>query len=98
EAYQELGRLWREEGRAVIVVTHDVRLASLLGPAEQVRVIGVKGGKLLPEIELSDPHLGAVLSDLYGVHFIERRLPGGLSVDLSRFPPSWLRSDTEELS
>src|SRR5690606_5974712 len=87
EAYRELGRLWQEEGRAVLVVTHDVRLASLLGPPEQVRTIGVREGQLLPEIALSDPHLGTVLSDLYNVHFIQRDLPGGLSVDLSRFIP-----------
>jgi iron complex transport system ATP-binding protein len=98
EAYQELGRLWQKEGKAVIVVTHDVRLANLLGPPREVRTIGVQNGRLLPEIALSDPGLGTVLSELYGVPFVERNRPGGLSVDLDPFVATSFSKNRKDVS
>lgn len=82
EAYRALGKLWRSEGRGVLLVTHDVRLVPLLGPSDQIRVIGIKAGQLLPESRLDDPKLRKLLGDLYGVPFVEPQEPGGLSVDL----------------
>lgn len=84
--YQRLGQLWREEGRTIVLVTHDVRLVRLLGPAEEIRIFGVKEGRLLPETSLADPRLGPLLSELYGVTYIDPDLPGGLSVNLSEPP------------
>lgn len=84
--YQRLGQLWRDEGRTVVLVTHDVRLARLLGPPEKIRIFGVKSGRLLPETSLADPQLGPLLSELYGVTYIDPDLPGGLSVNLSEPP------------
>lgn len=83
--YQKLGALWRNEGRTIVVVTHDVRLARLLGPPEKIRVIGVKDGEILPETDLASPDLREMLSALYGVDFVDPDLPGGLSVDLEAY-------------
>jgi iron complex transport system ATP-binding protein len=80
--YRRLGQLWRNEGRAIVLVTHDVRLVRLLGPPEKIRILGVKAGRILPETHLADPGLAAQLADLYGVRYIDAHLPGGLSVDL----------------
>lgn len=80
--YKHLGRLWKEEGRTIVLVTHDVRLVRLLGPPEEVRIFGVKAGQLRAETNLADPGLSDMLSALYGVSYIDPALPGGLSVDL----------------
>lgn len=81
--YKRLGQLWREEGRTIVLVTHDVRLVRLLGPAEEIRIFGVKSGRLLAETSLADGALSQMLSELYGVTYIDPDLPGGLSVNLS---------------
>lgn len=80
--YKRLGRLWREEGRSIVLVTHDVRLVQLLGPPEKIRIFGVKEGRLLPETTLADSRLAEMLSEIYSVAYIDPKLPGGLSVDL----------------
>lgn len=80
--YKRLGQLWRDEGRTIVLVTHDVRLVRLLGPPEKIRIFGVKQGRLLAETTLADSRLAGMLSDLYGVTYIDPALPGGLSVDL----------------
>lgn len=82
--YSRLGRLWREEGRAVVVVTHDVRLAQALGPAEDVRVLGINEGRLLPETTLASPELPELLEELYRMRFVRPGQPGSLAVELER--------------
>jgi ABC-type cobalamin/Fe3+-siderophores transport system ATPase subunit len=82
-SYERLGRLWQQSGRTVIVVTHDVRLAQVLGPADKVRVIGIRSGGLVSETHLGAPELPRLLGDLYGVDFVPPGEPGGLAVRLN---------------
>lgn len=83
-AYRRLGALWREQGHGTVIVSHDVRLATLLGEPERVRVIGVKGGRLHRETTLRDPHLSVLLEELYEVPFLPGSAPGALALDLRR--------------
>lgn len=80
--YESLGRLWRE-GKSVVIVSHDVRLARLLGDDEGVRVIGIKDGQVRFESTLSDPHLYAALGELYQAPFLPPSQPGSLALDLN---------------
>ena len=79
--YQSLGRLWRA-GQSVVIVSHDVRLAQLLGDPKHVRVIGVKNAALAFELPLSDAGLHAALGALYDTPFVAKDEPGSLAVDL----------------
>ncbi len=80
--YRRLGELWRHEGRTIILVTHDVRLVKLLGPPDEIRILGIESGSLRFETTLADPNLSRVLSELYGVAYVEPSLPGGLAIHL----------------
>lgn len=64
--YRRLGELWRG-GLGLVVVTHDVNLAWLLGPAERVRVVGLRQGHIVLDTTLGAPDLATELSDLYEV-------------------------------
>lgn len=81
EAYRHLGRLWRE-GKGLVIVSHDVRLAKVLGPAEEVRVLGVKDGKVEFDRSLADPQMAEHLMQLYGVAFVPAGGQGALSLRL----------------
>lgn len=78
--YRRLGELWRHEGRTIILVTHDVRLVKLLGPPERIRILGIDAGSLRFETTLAAPNLSQVLSELYGVNYVDPSLPGGLAI------------------
>lgn len=64
--YRHLGELWRG-GLGLVVVTHDVNLAWLLGLAQRVRVVGLRKGRIVFDTCLAAPNLVSELSDLYGV-------------------------------
>lgn len=85
ETYRHLGRLWRE-GKGLVIVSHDVRLAKVLGPAERVRVLGVKAGKVEFDRPLADPEMATHLMQLYGVAFVPSGGEGALAVQLPSTP------------
>ena len=80
-AYQTLGKLWHK-GHGLIIVSHDIRLAQLLGDADQIQIVGIKDGRLNFQMAFSDPKLERALSQLYDVPFVPRDLPGALAVHL----------------
>ncbi len=80
--YKRLGELW-QSGKGVIIVSHDVRLAQLLGPADQIRIICTSEGQLTHETRLNAPDLASTLSTLYGVDFVPQGEAQGLTVKLS---------------
>jgi len=86
--YRALANLARQ-AKTLLVVTHDVALLPLLGPAAQVRVLGLERGRLQLDAFLADPNLPRALSDLFRVP-ISRRADGGLEV-------AW-KIDAEELA
>lgn len=77
--YRALGELWRE-GRALCLVTHDLRLCQLLGPPERVLVVGIEDGRIAWRAALSAPELPALLERLYGVPFAAAGSAGGLGI------------------
>lgn len=81
-SYRRLGKLWTEQRRTLVVVTHDVRLGQLLGPKEHVRVLGMDAGRIAFDVFLDDPKLPRRLADLYGVPFVSEGQKGALAVDL----------------
>jgi iron complex transport system ATP-binding protein len=80
--YRKLGELW-QSGKGIIIVSHDVRLAQLLGPPEKVRIVCVSEGSILTETRLNAPDLSTTLGSLYGVHFVPQDQTQGLTVRLS---------------
>jgi iron complex transport system ATP-binding protein len=88
ETYRLLGRLWLEEGRGLCVVTHDIRLAQLLGPSNRIEVVGMRAGQVEVRTTLNDPALAQHLEALYGVPFMSAGTPGGLGVRLSEHEAS----------
>jgi iron complex transport system ATP-binding protein len=82
DAYRRLGRLW-EKGHGLCVVTHDIRLCQLLGPTDQVDVIGLSSGAIRFKKKLGDPGLTDDLRGLYGVEFLAQGTPGALGVSLA---------------
>lgn len=79
--YRRLGELW-QSGKGMIIVSHDVRLAKLLGPAEKVRIIFINEGKMCLETRLDSPRLADDLSRLYGVPFVPQDQAQALTVQL----------------
>jgi iron complex transport system ATP-binding protein len=73
--YRRLGAL-RERGLGLLVVTHDINLAGLLGPAERVRVLGLLEGRIALDSALSAPDLPERLSELYRVHLTAVQVNG----------------------
>jgi len=82
KTYQALSKLW-QGGQSVILVSHDVRLAKLLGDPARVRLLGIKQGRCVFDLKLDDAQLEQHLEQLYEVPLVARHLPGGLSLDLS---------------
>lgn len=80
--YRRLGELW-QAGKGVIIVSHDVRLAQLLGPPDQIRIICTSQGELTQETRLDAADLASTLSILYGVSFVPLGGAQGLTVKLS---------------
>ncbi len=79
--YQTLGQLW-QAGKSVVIVSHDVRLAQLLGPVDRVRVVGIKNAQIQFSSRLSDPKLHLSLGQLYETRFVPPHQPGTLATDL----------------
>lgn len=73
--YQRLGALWRQ-GLGLLVVTHDINLATLLGPPERVRVLGLSSGRAAFETTLDAPDLVAELAALYSVPLVAVEVGG----------------------
>jgi len=80
--YQALSKVW-QAGQTVLLVSHDVRLAQLLGDPARVRLLGIKEGRCVFDLKLADPQLEQHLEQLYEVPLVPRQEPGGLSLDLS---------------
>jgi iron complex transport system ATP-binding protein len=80
--YRKLGELW-QAGKGVIIVSHDVRLAQLLGPADKVRIVCVNRGRIVHETRLDASDLSTTLGKLYGVDFVPQDQSQGLTVRLS---------------
>lgn len=78
--YQRLGRLWQQKNKTLVIVSHDLRLARLLGPAAQVRVLGIKNSQIIADLSLDAPDLHLHLQQIYGVPFVPLDQAGGLSV------------------
>jgi iron complex transport system ATP-binding protein len=66
EVYRLLGELWRE-GRTLLCINHDVNLLHHVGDAAQVRVVGLRAGRLAFDAPFSDPALPTHLSVLFGL-------------------------------
>lgn len=81
--YRRLGGLYKG-GRAVVIVSHDVRLAQMLGNADEIQVLCMKDGTIAKRAQLSDPHLVDILAEIYGVAFVPQGQPGALAIDLER--------------
>lgn len=79
--YRRLGELWRA-GKGVVIVSHDVRLAQMLGAPDEVVVLGMKDGRVAMRTALSDPQLPSLLSSVYDVPFLSMSEAGSLAVDL----------------
>jgi iron complex transport system ATP-binding protein len=79
--YQALSKLW-QAGQTVILVSHDVRLAQLLGDPARVRLLGIKMGRCVFDLKLADSAVEKHLEQLYEVPLVPRHLPGGLALDL----------------
>jgi ABC-type cobalamin/Fe3+-siderophores transport system ATPase subunit len=66
EVYRLLGELWRE-GRTIVCINHDVNLLNHLGDPAQVRIVGLRAGRIAFESRLADEILPERLSRLFGV-------------------------------
>ncbi len=73
QTYRLLGKLWAR-GLGVLVVTHDINLAGLLGPRERIAVVGLREGRIALSTTLSDPELPQRLGELYSVPFVSVRI------------------------
>lgn len=87
--YKRLGQLWQKEKRTLLIVSHDLRLAKLLGPPASIRVIGILSGQISEDTTLADPKLPAALQRLYGLPFVGADEAGAFSVDLSGEMSPW---------
>ncbi len=85
--YRRLGDLWGQ-GLGLMVVTHDVNLAWLLGAPERVRVRGLQEGRVVQDTTLAAPDLAERLSELYSVPLRAVEVGGvrQLLVDRSAIP------------
>ncbi len=81
--YRHLGALFRQ-GKGVLIVSHDVRLARLLGPPENIDVVCMKDASIVLRSTLADARLPEMLSDVYGVPFVGLGQAGALATDLER--------------
>lgn len=95
KTYQALAKLW-QAGQTVILVSHDVRLAQLLGDPQLVRLLGIKHGRCMFDLKLADPEVEESLERLYEVPLVSRQFPGGLALDLSGAGRGAPRSQREE--
>lgn len=68
EVYALIGSLARS-GLGILLVTHDVNLASELGPAEGTELIGIEHGRIAFQNTLAAPELPKQLSALFGIPF-----------------------------
>lgn len=84
QTYQALGQLWQKDGATLCLVTHDLRLCRLLGPAERVQVVGVAEGRTSWRLPLAHPDLPLELERLYGVPFLSALGAGGLGIAVER--------------
>jgi iron complex transport system ATP-binding protein len=75
EVYRLLGELW-QQGKSLILVTHDINLLRHLGDAERVRVAGIAQGQIKFESSLTAPQLPEQLGQLFGVHMRALSLDG----------------------
>ena len=66
EAYRLLGKIW-SEGLGIVCVTHDVNLLAHAGRASELRVVGLRDGKLAFSTHYGDPELATRLSELFSV-------------------------------
>lgn len=73
ELYAVLAR-WRAQGRTIVTVTHDVTLLPHLGP--DVRIVGLRQGRIAADTTVGDPALPDVLSDLLGARFATAEVAG----------------------
>lgn len=64
--YRRLGSLWKR-GLGLVVVTHDINLAWLLGAPDRVRVLGLRHGRIVEDTTLAAPDLAERLGALYSV-------------------------------
>jgi iron complex transport system ATP-binding protein len=86
DTYSRLGDLWRQ-GHGLCVVTHDIRLCQVLGPAEDIQVVGMRHGTPTFRRTLADPLLPEELQRLYGVAFLSQGQPGALAIRLPEGGP-----------
>src|SRR5690606_34747423 len=68
EAYRLIGELWRQ-GLGVLLVTHDVNLLGELGPAPDVHVVGLAGGRVAFRSNLAAADLPEQLGALFRIPF-----------------------------
>jgi iron complex transport system ATP-binding protein len=80
QTYQTLGDLWQKEQVALVLVTHDLRLCQLLGPAPRILVVGLDAGRIVWRLPLDSEDLPRELGRLYGVPFAPAGVPGGLGI------------------
>lgn len=64
QSYALLGEL-QQEGKTMLVVTHDINLLGHLRYPEQVRVVGLKDGRNAFDLRWGSDDLEAALSELY---------------------------------
>lgn len=86
--YRRLGELWRRT-LGLVVVTHDVNLAWLLGPPEQVRVLGIHKGRIAQDTTLGAPDLAETLSELYEVPLSIVEVRGAPQLVVDRSAAGW---------
>lgn len=96
--YQRLGRLWQQKNKTLVIVSHDLRLARLLGPAAAVRVLGIQNAQIEEDLFLDAPNLHLRLQRIYGLPFVPLDQAGGLSVRLDDNFASSRTAPSEEKS
>jgi iron complex transport system ATP-binding protein len=80
QTYEALGQLWQAEQAALCLVTHDLRLCSLLGPPSRILVVAFAAGRIVWRFPLDSSELPRALGKLYGVPFASFGAPGGLGI------------------
>src|SRR5690606_39258335 len=80
--YQRLGRLWQQKNKTLVIVSHELRLARLLGPAAAVRGLGIQNAQLEEDLFLDAPNLHLRLQRIYGLTFVPLEQSGQVSVRL----------------
>ncbi|HSC89535.1 MAG TPA: ABC transporter ATP-binding protein [Polyangiaceae bacterium] len=78
--YRALGEAARA-GRGLLIVTHELALARLLGDANQVRVVCMMEGRIVLDEPLGSAELGRHLHEATGVPYRSGERPGTLTVD-----------------